>query len=238
VATFVLVHGAWGGGWQWRDVARVLRAAGHEVTAPTLTGQGERAHVSCDAITLLTHIDDLCEHLWFEDLTEVVLVGWSYGADLVEGVADRMPERLRMVVNLDGAPLVRDGETSGLDGWPAARVKEVLASGWVSAPTFEDLADVLADPELREFVAARERRLPTAAFTTPFPDTGGRRWQVPHVFLSCVEAAAGDPFTDEDLAERAAIKADPRWDYRELPLNHLGLLYAPEAVASALLDLL
>jgi pimeloyl-ACP methyl ester carboxylesterase len=237
VATFVLVHGAWGGGWQWRGVARVLRAAGHEVTAPTLAGQGERAHVSCEPITLLTHIDELAEHLWFEDLTEVVLVGWSYGAEPVEGVADRMPERLRMVVNLDG-DRVRDGEPSGLEGWPAERVEEFVASGWIPAPTSQDMANVLADSALRQFVAERERKLPTAALTTPFPDSGGRRWQVPHVYLACTEAAAGEPFTDEDLAERAAIKADPRWQYQELPLNHLGILYAPELVASALLDLL
>lgn len=237
MATFVLVHGGWGGGWQWRGVARVLRTADHEVTTPTLAGQGERAHLSGDSITLLTHIDDLSEHLWFEDLTEVVLVGWSYGAGPVEGVADRMPERLRMVVNLDGWR-VHDGEPGGLDGWPAERVEEFVVSGWMSPPTSDDLADVLADPELREFVAARERRLPTAALTMPFPDSGGRRWQVPHVYLACTEPAEGEPFTDEDLAERAAIKADPRWEYRELAMNHLGLLHAPEAVANALLDLL
>jgi hypothetical protein len=149
-----------------------------------------------------------------------------------------MPERLRMVVNLDGAPLVRDGEPAGLDGWPPERVGEFLASGWMSAPTAEDLADALADPELREFVAARGRSLPTAVLTTPFPDTGGQRWQVPHVYIAFTEAANGDPFTEEDLAQQAAIRADPRWGYRELPVNHLGVLYAPELVATALLELL
>jgi hypothetical protein len=143
-----------------------------------------------------------------------------------------------MVVNLDYEPLVREGEAGGLDGWPAERVEEFVASGWIPAPTSEDMANVLADPALREFVAERERRFPTAAFTTPFPDSGGRRWQVPHVFLACTEAAVGEPFTDEDVEQRAAMKADPRWQYQELPVNHLGLLYARELVAGALLDLL
>ena len=236
MATFVLVHGAWGGGWQWRGVASLLRASGHEVTTPTLTGQGERAHVSCEAISLLTHIDDLTEHLWFEDLTEVVLVGWSYGGRLADGVADRMPERLRMVVNLDG--MVREGQPSGLDGWSTEQQDQFQSSGWIPAPTFDDLGDVLADPALREYVAARERKIPTAAFTTPFPDVGSQRWQVPHVYVAFTEAAIGEPFTEEDMAERAAIKADPRWDYREVPVNHLGILYAPEVVASALLEVL
>ena len=166
-----------------------------------------------------------------------LLVGWSYGAVPVEGVADRMPERLRMVVSLDGV-LVRDGEPLGMaDWWSAEQWEGFVTSGWIPAPTADDLANVLADAPLREFVAARERRQPTAAMTTPFPDTGGRRWQVPHVYLACTQAPAGEPFTEEDLAEFAAIEADPRWDYRELPLNHLGLLYAPQVVATALLDL-
>jgi pimeloyl-ACP methyl ester carboxylesterase len=241
VATFVLVHGAWGGGWQWRGVARVLRAVGHEVTTPTLSGQGERAHVNCEPITLLTHIDDLSEHLWFEDLTEVVLVGWSYGVGPVEGVADRMPERLRTVVNLDGS-LVREGDPFGLDGWPADQAEEFVTTGWIPAPRSEDLADVLADAALREFVAARLKRLPTAALTTPFPDRDGRRWQVPHVHLACTTPAVGDQYSEEelaaDLAEKAAIKRDSRWNYRELDVTHLGLLYDPEVVAGALLDVL
>ena len=235
LATFVLVHGGWGGGWQWHGVARTLRAAGHDVTTPTLTGQGERAHVGNENVTLLTHVDDLAEHLWFEDLADVVLVGWSYGADPVEGVADRMPERLRMVVNLDGSS-VRDGEPAGL--LPDEEVDEIIHSGWIPPPSADDLADTLEDPQLREYVGVRLRRLPTASVTTPFPDSGGRRWQVPHVYLACTQAPIGDPFTEERLAEWATIEADPRWKYRELSLNHLGLLYAPETVATALADLL
>jgi Alpha/beta hydrolase family len=74
MTTFVLVHGAWGGGWQWRGVARLLRTAGDEVTTPTLTGLGERAHVPSE-VTLGTHIDDLAQHLWFEDLNHPGMSG-------------------------------------------------------------------------------------------------------------------------------------------------------------------
>jgi pimeloyl-ACP methyl ester carboxylesterase len=236
MATFVLVHGAWGGGWQWQGVADILRAGGHEVTTPTLAGLGERAHLSCDDITLLTHIDDLVEHLWFEDLTDAVLVGWSYGAVPVEGAADRVPERLRMVVSLDGVR-VRDG-APGLDNWPPEWVEEAVSTGWISPPTADDLADVLFDPALREFVAARERRFPIATLTTPFPDSGGRRWHVRHAYLACMQIASGDPSAEEQLAWWGTVKTDPRWDYRELPLNHLGLLYAADVVATALLDAL
>ena len=81
--------------------------------------------------------------------------------------------------------------------------------------------DALALPS---FVGARERSQPAATWSEPFPDTGGSRWQVPHVYLACTQPPIGAAFTDEDLAERAAFQADPRWDYRELSLNHLGLL--------------
>jgi hypothetical protein len=142
-----------------------------------------------------------------------------------------------MVVNLDG-PVIREATAIGLDGWPAEHVEAFVESGWIPPPTVDDLADVLSDAALREFVGARERRQPTATLTTPFPDTGERRWRVPHVYLACTEAPSGEPFTEEDLAMLAAIQADPRWDYRELALNHLALLYEPEAVATALLEVI
>src|SRR5207244_4343977 len=92
LATFVLVHGALGGGWCWRWVMPHLRAAGHEVYAPTLTGLGERVHLASPQVDLDTHIEDVVNVLEFEDLSGVVLVGWSYGGMVVAGVADRVAE--------------------------------------------------------------------------------------------------------------------------------------------------
>ncbi|MCM3900408.1 MAG: alpha/beta fold hydrolase, partial [Pyrinomonadaceae bacterium] len=89
MATFVLVHGAWHGGWCWKRVAAALRQAGHEVFAPTLTGLGERAHLMSDAIDLHTHIQDILGVLQWEELADVVLCGHSYGGLVISGVADR-----------------------------------------------------------------------------------------------------------------------------------------------------
>src|SRR5215211_2758933 len=85
-ATFVLVHGAWHGGWCWKEVVRLLRGAGHEVFAPTLTGLGERVHLLAPEIDLTTHIDDVLGLLEYEDLTNVVLVGHSYAGIVISGV--------------------------------------------------------------------------------------------------------------------------------------------------------
>ena len=99
--TFVIVHGAWGGGWAFREVDRLLRAEGHTVYRPTLTGQGERNHLANEAIDLDLHIQDVVNVILWEDLKDVVLVGHSYGGMVVTGVADRIPERIGCLVYLD-----------------------------------------------------------------------------------------------------------------------------------------
>src|SRR5579862_6453256 len=101
MATFVLVHGAWHGGWCWRKLTPLLRAAGHEVFAPTLTGLGERAHLATPEVGLSFHVQDVVNVLVYEDLHEVVLVGHSYGGMVITGVTGQAPERLAQLVYLD-----------------------------------------------------------------------------------------------------------------------------------------
>ena len=101
MATFVLVHGAWHGGWCYRDTAQALRAAGQTVFTPTHTGVGDRSHQSAENITLETHIRDVCGCIEFEELNDVILCGHSYGGMVITGVADRMPDRIRSLVYLD-----------------------------------------------------------------------------------------------------------------------------------------
>ena len=110
MATFVLVHGAWVGGWAWKHVAPLLRERGNDVFTPTLTGVGERVHLATPEVNLDTHITDIVNVIYYEDLEAVVLVGWSYSGMVVSGVLDRIPERLARVVYLD-AEVPRDGES-------------------------------------------------------------------------------------------------------------------------------
>lgn len=108
-ATVVLVHGAWGGGWDWRPVERELRARGHEVFRATLTGHGERVHLASPDVGLATHVADVANLIAWERLEEVVLVGHSYGGMIITGVAEAVPERIGRLVYLD-AMLPFDGE--------------------------------------------------------------------------------------------------------------------------------
>lgn len=102
---FVLVHGAWHGGWCWRDVAKALRARGAEVFAPTLTGMGERAHLRAAYQGLTTFVDDVCAVITHEELEGVTLVGHSFGGMVITGVADRLPQQIKRLVYLDaGVP--------------------------------------------------------------------------------------------------------------------------------------
>ena len=108
-ATFVLVHGSWHGGWCWRKLVPLLRAAGHEVYTPTLTGLGERSHLIHPMIDLTTHIQDIVAVLEYEDLHDVILVGHSYAGMVIAGVAARVESRLAQLVYLD-AFMPEDGK--------------------------------------------------------------------------------------------------------------------------------
>ncbi len=114
MATFVLVHGGWHGGWCWTRVRPLLRAAGHDVFTPTLTGLGERAHLAHPDIDLDTHIADIINVLEYEELQDAVLVGHSSSGAVITGVVDRAPVHLAQLVYLD-ALVPADGQ-SVLDG--------------------------------------------------------------------------------------------------------------------------
>jgi pimeloyl-ACP methyl ester carboxylesterase len=109
-ATYVLVHPAWHGGWCWKKVVPLLRAQGHDVHTPTLTGLGERSHLASPDIGLETHIQDIVHVLKYEDLGRVILVGHSSSGAVITGVADRVPEQLAHVVYLD-AFMPDDGQS-------------------------------------------------------------------------------------------------------------------------------
>src|SRR5450631_1591587 len=101
MSTYVLVHGAWHGGWCWQRVAPRLRAAGHDVYTPTLTGLGERVHLARPEIDLTTHVTDVVNLIQYEDLTDIVLVGHSSGGMVITGVVDQLPGRIAHLVYLD-----------------------------------------------------------------------------------------------------------------------------------------
>ncbi len=133
--TYVIVHGAWGGGWDWKHVDQLLTADGNEVYRPTLTGQGEHYNLSSTNIDLDTHIQDIVNVILWENLHDVVLVGHSYGGMVITGVADRVPDRIKHVVYVD-ALLPEDGEN--VDEIRPQAIKFSITNGFVIGGWMKD----------------------------------------------------------------------------------------------------
>ncbi len=172
MSTFVLVHGAMHGGWCWREVQRRLEEAGHTVHTPTLTGQGERRHLLTRDVGIATHVGDLTELLWFEDLRDVVLGVHSYAGVLAGPVVEQADGRIRKVAYL-GAFLTGSGE-SLLDVEPEATARRYLeladsaGDGWrvPASPAFLDQWGV-TDPDDRAWVGPRLTDFPLRCCKEP-----------------------------------------------------------------------
>ena len=215
-ATFVLVHGAWAGAWIWRKVAPLLRAAGHEVYASTATGMGDRVHLADPAIDLDTFVTDVVNLLEFEDLTQVTLVGWSFGGMTITGVAERVPERLAQLVYLD-AVVPADGESAN-----------------DPLPVWTDFVRAMAkDPADQEGFLAKLVRQPLPTFAQPMKLGNPASAAVPRAFVHCTEGAM-EPFAS--IAAR--VRSDAGWRYREVADDHFAAINAPQVTADALLALL
>jgi pimeloyl-ACP methyl ester carboxylesterase len=247
MATYVLVSGAWLGGWCWQPIARHLREEGHDVYPVTLTGLGERVHLASAQVNLETHITDVVNLIEFEDLNEVVLVGHSYAALVVTGAADQMPERLWQLVLVDIGPAL-DGVALIDTFEPQARAQveqevEELGEGWrLPMPTWEELAQQGSlqglGEEQRSLMRSRAVDQPFATYTQPLhlENTAGRE-ALSKVGILCsfsleqVQAmiASGEPEFSE--------LASPTWRFVELPTGHWPMFSRPDDLAEVLLDL-
>src|SRR5512143_665754 len=168
MGTFVLVHGSNDGSWIWRGVRRCLHASGHDVFTPTLSGLGDRSHLIGCGIDLGTHIADVANLLFYEDLSEVVLVGNSYAGMVITGVAAKVPEQLKLLVYLD-AYIPDDGQSEA-DLLPpemrSVRQAEAAVNGGVIQPPPPAIFGV-TDPSLAEWIKARETPHPWATYAEP-----------------------------------------------------------------------
>jgi pimeloyl-ACP methyl ester carboxylesterase len=240
MATSVLVQGAYMSGWSWTRVTPRLRAAGHEVWTPTLTGLGERVHLATPDVDLDIHITDVVNLLTYEDLRDVTLVGYSYGATVVAGVAERVPERLAQLVFGD-ATWPEDGQ-SAYDAWQASEARR--AAEWAAAaaagtpgyaPIPTDLVRTLiADEVDAAWVVARMTPHPIATLTQPLRLDNPAAAALPRAFVYCPEGKTAGGL-GERLAER--LRSDPGWRYREVAANHAAMITAPKALAAAFLSL-
>ena len=235
MATFVLIHGACHGGWCWRKVTSLLRAAGHNVYAPTLTGLGERIDQATPEVGLDTHVQDVLNVLEYEDLTSVVLVGHSYGGLVIAGVAEYASERLAHLVYLD-AIVADDGQALVDQISPEARASmeervRTGGDGWRRPIDIESTLDSygIDDPTERRWMTERLVPHPWKTFTDPLRIPSGRGQLLPRTFILCTRRS-----TPSHGANRA--RSEPGWKYREIDTAHDAMVTAPRELTDLLLE--
>jgi pimeloyl-ACP methyl ester carboxylesterase len=240
-APYVLVHPAWHGGWCWKKVAPLLRARGHDVHTPTLTGLGERSHLATADIGLETHIQDIMHVLKYEDLGRVILVGHSSSGAVITGVADRVPEQLAHIVYLD-AFMPDDGQAL-MDLIPPDRRQgmeqrvQAEGNGWL----LPSLAPVPWDQFLREawritdeadrrWMLARLDPTPFKIFKDPVRSSNPTAGKLPRTFIRCLQWP--NPMFDRyaDIARRTA-----GWHHYELAASHEPFVTHPQELTGLLL---
>lgn len=233
MATFVLVHGAMHGGWCWRDVQQRLTARGHDVLRPTLTGQGDRRAARLPHVGVATHVGDLEELLWFEDLSEVHLVLHSYAGVLAGPVAERAGDRLASVVYL-GAFVTAPGE-SLLDVEPpevAERYRRLAAEegrGWY-VPASDAFLEQwgVTDEDQRAFVGPRLTDFPLRCAVEPTQFDPAPLERLRRIYV----AHSDPPLASLQQSHDRAVAAG--WEVHELRCGHDVMLAAPAETAELL----
>lgn len=217
---YVLIAGAFCGGWLWRDVAEGLRDAGHGVSAPTLTGLGERRHLG-QGIDLALHIEDVVAHIEMERLPQVTLVGASYGGMVITGVLARIPNRIRAIVYLDafvpedGKALIDYLQPETQAAWEDYRETDGLL------PPFPAERLGLTDP--MQIAAVIPRLVPHPIETCYQPVRAlKRRAAIPTAYIRCQRYPA--PHCDDAL-ER--LRKEPAIRIAAIDTGHLPMVTAP-----------
>lgn len=217
---YVIVHGAWGGSWAFKKVDSLLTESGALVYRPSLTGQGERVHLTATDVGLKTHIADVVNTLLYEDLHDVVLVGHSYGGMVITGVADSLPGRIRKLVYLD-AFLPENGESvlKLFGDWFMAMVKDsAIVPRWVK-PGTPPPSDV---PQ------------PLHTFTDSIALRNSGRAKIAATYILTV-AKGTDPAKD-DFASQAARAKSKGWPVWQLEADHNPQWSAPEPLVKMLTE--
>lgn len=230
MAKFVLVHGAFQGGWVYARVARLLREAGHDVYTPTLTGLGERSHLADRAINLDTHIQDIVNVFKYEDITDAVLCGHSYGGIVITGAAHEIAARIRTLVFIDAFAPTEGQSLFDIVGRDAALafLDQAHAQGGMIPPIPAAMFNVNATDAPR--VDAMSGPQPLATFVQAVPG-GEASASVAHRTYIFASANGGDWF----VSTHARLRELPQWRVHSLPCGHEIMLDRPAELAALLL---
>ena len=229
--TFVLVHGAWHGGWCWRRVAELLRAQGHTVFTPTLTGLADRSHLLAPGVGLDIHVTDVVNLLTWEQLSDVVLCGHSYGGMIITGVAEKMQPAIQSIVYLDAFVPLNGESVFDLTGPAVHKVlREAQEKNLIAVPPRSAEAFGVNEAD-RAWVDSQCTPQPIATFTEKLAVTGAHERIGKKTYIR----AASYPSPGFDAA-LARVKADPSWRTYSAPCGHDVMVDAPEWLTKILLE--
>jgi pimeloyl-ACP methyl ester carboxylesterase len=232
MANYVLVHGGWTGAHGFHLVRTPIRAAGHDVFTPCLTGVGERVHLASPQVDLSTHIVDVVNVVLYEDLDDIVLVGFSYGGFVVTGALEHIAERVAHLVYLD-AFVPGDGDTALRTtlGLEAGSVQ--LGQDWlVPAPD-----RVFDDAEEGAWQVARRTPHPIGCFVEPVRVPRPLEdYPFARTYIKATDDPPTDPGADAFLRAADRAKASPAWNYREIATTHMVASNRPQELADLLLE--
>ena len=228
--TFVLVHGAWHGGWCWRRVSDLLEHGGHKVFSPTMTGLGERSHLLDDKINVSTHVTDIVNVMKWENLTGVVLVGHSYGGLVISGVAEQMQGAIASLVYLD-AFVPENGELLADLASPRVRenIQATLQKGEPSMPP-PKAAFFQVNEQDRAWVDEKCTPQPVGTFSEKMKLTGAHERVANKTYIRAKGYAT--PAFD---AVEAKLKTNPAWRVHDMPCGHDAMVDMPERLVELLI---
>jgi len=228
---FVLVHGAWHGGWCWQKVSADLRAKGAITYTPSLSGLGEHKNTLNRDIDLNTHIEDIVNLIVMEDLHDVILVGHSYAGAVIAGVADRIPERLSKLVYLD-ALVIRNGQ-SLLSQTPAdnqvATAKAAEKDSGLSIPFWPAEVFAVTDPGDIKWVNERLSAQPYKSFTQPLALKNPLGNHLPLIYIFC-----NNPVLPPVKRFAEEVKNDKNWKFYTMDTGHDAMITKPHELAALL----
>jgi len=231
MANFLFVHGGMLGGWCWKKVRRCLEDKNHLVLTPTLTGLGERKHLNSPLVDLEVHITDILNVIFYEDWTDIHLVGHSYGGMVIMGVADRIPDKIKRLVFVD-ALMPINGESVSSIAYP--KMVEVLKSrahehgeGWKVPPV--PLKNIEGwDPVDIEWFEARCTPHPVKGLGEPIHLHKGNLDHIDKLYVKCTQDHSLDA-----MAQRAKETGVPLLN---LDTGHYPMVTEPEKLVELLLD--
>jgi pimeloyl-ACP methyl ester carboxylesterase len=240
--TFVLCHGAWHGGWCWDGIAAALRARGAEVHAPTMTGLGERKHLRDQCKGLSTYIDDVMEGIEANALSDIILVGHSFGGMAITGVADRMPDRVRRLVYLD-ACVPQDGQsliTQSVANAPEdndvqQQMREGMTDQWVKPPRLEILGLENASEEIKALELTNMTDHPMSSMVEKLHFINGGP-KAPCTFVICDNPPMPNTSFAAHYEKIVAGDYGPHWTHRRIDTGHMCMLTAPEETVAVLVE--